>query len=109
MVIDLFPLDSEGDFLSQSSTIPSLRMLSWVMDELYHSLDIHWNRDDAAKGLKFAIGYVKCERKRQIRVMSSNPYETSINKEELRCKLLAWQEGPYVKAWAASVRERPRH
>jgi hypothetical protein len=64
LVIEMFPRDSDGVILSESSDIPSLRRPPWVMDELHRSLAINMSRDDAAKGLKFAIAYAKRERRR---------------------------------------------
>ena len=108
LVVDLFPRDSDGVILSESSDIPSLRRPSWVLDELHRSLNINWSREDAAKGLKFAARYVKRERRRQKRVISDNSDANALDREELRSEMLAWKEGPYGKAWAANLRERPR-
>jgi hypothetical protein len=58
LVIQMFPRDSDGIILSKSSDIPSLRRPPWVMDELHRSLAFNMSRDDAAKGLKFAIAYI---------------------------------------------------
>ena len=79
------------------------------MEELHRSLAINMSRDDyAAKGLKFAIAYVKRERGRQKLVMSIDTDENVSDKKELMSDMLDWKEGLYGKAWAANVRERPR-
>lgn len=108
LVVDLFPRDSDGVFLSEHADIPSMRRPSWVMDELYRSLVENFNSDYASKGMRYAQGYVRRERTRQVSIISRNLDATSAEREELRSQALVWQDGPYGKAWAANVRERPR-
>ena len=108
LAIDMFPRDSEGVILSESADTSSMRRPLWVMDELYRSLNTKWDRDDASKGLKYAIGYVKRERARQLRVMSCNTDDTSEERGKLKGEALLWKSGPCGKAWAADMRERAR-
>ena len=80
----------------------------WVMDELYRSLSSNWDREAASKGLQFAIRYVRRERARQVRILTSDNDETSEERQDLSFQALAWREGPYGKLWAANMRDRPR-
>ena len=83
LVIELFPRDSDGVILSESAETPSQRRSAWFMDELYRALSIDWNKGDAGKCMKFAVAYVKRERRRQIRVVSSNTDASPEDIEEL--------------------------
>ena len=108
LVIDMFPRDSEGVILSESADTPSMRRPLWVMDELFRSLNTNWDKTEASKGFKYAVGYVRRERARQLRVMACNSDDASEEREELRGEALMWKSGPYGKAWAANMRDRPR-
>jgi hypothetical protein len=78
LVVDLFPRDSEGFVLSESADTPYMSRPPWVMDELYRSLKINWETDDATKGLKYVVSYVMRERIiRRQRVISSNTDKVS--------------------------------
>jgi hypothetical protein len=108
LVVDMFPRDSEGVTLAEAADTPSMRRPAWVMDELYHSLKLSWDKEDASKGLKYAINYVRRERLRQQRVAYNNTVEASEERAELMSQVNVWTEGPYGRAWAANMRDRPR-
>ena len=78
------------------------------MDELYRSLTSKWDKDEASKGLRYVVGYVRRERAKQLRVMSGNTDDTSEERRELLGEALLWKSGAYGKAWAANMRDRPR-
>jgi len=37
-----------------------------------------------------------------------NTDESSAEREKLESDVMTWQDGPYGKAWAANIRDRPR-
>ena len=107
MVVDMFPRDDDGVLLCESADDPILRRPRWVMDELYRNLLQNHNGEDACKGRKYALRYVRREVARQRRLLL-NIEESSAEKDQMKSEATIWQEGPYGKAWAANIRDRPR-
>jgi len=108
LVIDLFPRDTDGVILSDTLDSQTTRRPAWVMDELYRSLKLNYDKEEASKGLDFAKKYVKRERARQVRVVSIDSEETKGEREDLKSEAIVWREGPYGRLWAANLTDRPR-
>ena len=107
LVVDIFPRDDHGVLLCDSVTDPTARRPMWVMDELYRNLLQNHCSEIACKGKQYAVRYVRREIARQ-RLLRCESDDTSVEASQLRSDAMIWQDGPYGKAWAANIRDRPR-
>ena len=75
------------------------------MDELFRKLTAEISAQDANKCLKYASGYVRRQRNKQILYASNNGTELDLSKFKSEASI--WAEGPYGKTWQAGVNDRP--
>jgi len=77
------------------------------MDELYRNLLQNHGGEIACKGKQYSVRYVRREIARQ-RLQRCESDETSVEASQMRSDTMIWQDGPYGKAWAANIMDRPR-
>jgi len=106
LVVDMFPRGADGVLLCEGHEDPILRRPHWVMDELYRNLLQNHSSEDACKGRKYAVRYVRREVAKERRARL-NTDEISAKSAKLESDAIIWQDGPYGKAWAANIRDRP--
>jgi hypothetical protein len=105
LIIDIFPRDEAGCYLCKEAVDPALRRPKWVLDELFRALCENHGAQEAQKCIKFAVSYLRRQRRKHILIVSGRASEEEL--QAFNSEVSIWKDGPHGKAWNRGMKERP--